>query len=398
MNPSASKLFATALTAAALLGCASDPSAALRQDTLARQIADDAVAFNEAYASAVSSQVLLNILRARDRLPRTYLAMTGIQDAPSLTWGQNAGIGNVNLGEGASPWGVLSLGVRRETTSRPTYAVQPMSADVLARSVFQPTPTNIFEHYWNSGWPRDLLLLLMVEKLSAKGGVEGDITFTNEANDIPDDCRDENASEGCAFVARVRAVLEKIAVMESLGRGRADAPQSKGVCGLIDAYEPSTPVHAISPPQGQFCEPRLVVGDTTYTLSLRSFDDAVYYVGELMRPALTRHGANTTQDALITVRAAGLRGGGEGVPLFRIVPEGQTRGRSFAASVSYNGQRFFAGGAVGRSCAYAAQAGPCRDSAEDGDRSSSVLSLLIELLALNQSPDMIRAPSRLLAE
>jgi hypothetical protein len=42
--------------------------------------------------------------------------------------------------------------------------------------------------------------------------------------------------------------------------------------------------------------------------------------------------------------------------------------------------------------------GRCQDNADEGDRSSSVLSLIAEILALNQSPDAIRAPSRLIAE
>jgi hypothetical protein len=53
---------------------------------------------------------------------------------------------------------------------------------------------------------------------------------------------------------------------------------------------------------------------------------------------------------------------------------------------------------VGRSCGEATADGVCQDNAEEGDRSSSVLSLIAEILALNQSPEAIRAPNRLIAE
>ncbi|MFZ4072282.1 MAG: hypothetical protein ACOYJ6_19595, partial [Caulobacterales bacterium] len=102
------------------------------------------------------------------------------------------------------------------------------------------------------------------------------------------------------------------------------------------------------------------------------------------------------QAARIKVRAAGLRGGGAGVPLFRVV-----RGRGFdakdgwSAVVSYQGERFAAGPAVSRSCAAQKANGPCTDDWANGDRSSSVLSLLTEILALNQSPDAIKAPTRI---
>ncbi|HRO02291.1 MAG TPA: hypothetical protein PLS69_01615, partial [Terricaulis sp.] len=74
-----------AIGAALLLGaCASVGQAPeARREVLARQIADDAVGFNDAYGRAVSAQILLNIMRARDRLPRHYLATTGISDSPS---------------------------------------------------------------------------------------------------------------------------------------------------------------------------------------------------------------------------------------------------------------------------------------------------------------------------
>ncbi len=100
----------------------------------------------------------------------------------------------------------------------------------------------------------------------------------------------------------------------------------------------------------------------------------------------------------MNIRAAGLRGGGRGVPLFRILPANAENAPLYAAEVNYAGARYAAGPAIGRSCADASASGVCRDDAEQGDRSSSVLSLIAEVLALNQSPDAIRAPSRLIAE
>jgi hypothetical protein len=126
----------------------------------------------------------------------------------------------------------------------------------------------------------------------------------------------------------------------------------------------------------------------------------VYYVGELMRAAYTEADGDpkTPMEARVKVKVAGLRGGGAGAPLFRIVPESAAAGHAFAASISYDGRVYFAGPPIGRACADARPAGVCADDAAHGDRSSSVLSLLAELLALNQSPDAIRAPARFLAE
>lgn len=374
-------LAAAALTAA----CAISPSGG-RSEAVARRIADDASAFNEAYGQAVSGQILLNILRGRDRLPRHYLSMTGINDSPSLRSRQSASIGSIPLGEGAANWGFGAGSLERETITRPTYAVQPFSADTLTRTAFQPIAPFVFAHYWDSGWPRDILMLLLVERLEVDGRV-----FMNEANNIFEDCGAGIDTSGCDFVRAARALLaETEAAPEA-----AFAAEGTQVCGLIAVHGSARPLRPAD--DNARCPPRIAVGARVYTLHLRSLDDAIYYVGELMR-AGSMIAEEGPIEAQVTVRAAGLRGGGRGVPLFRIVRAPEPGAELYAASVSYAGRRFFAGPAIGRSCADAAPSGPCRDDAARGDRSSSVISLLAELMALNQSPDAIRAPSRFFAE
>lgn len=389
------KSFVAACAAALLAAsCATTPDIPSQRERLTRQIADDAVAFNEAYAQAVSAQVLLNILRSRDRMPRHYLAMTGISDSPSWTTSRSATLGGVPLGDIDSPWGFGELSASRERTSRPSYAVQPFSAETLTRTAFQPTPANVFEHYWYSGWPRDLLLLMMVETIEKTGPDNHLYTYTNEANTIFDDCVASVQTEGCDFVREVRAFL---AAADEHPRQRGiDLQSGRPLCGLVDAYGPTAPVRPVAPREGQVCDPVFVVGGYTLHLRLRSLDDMVYYVGELLRADTTRAGPGAAIEAQVTIRAAGLRGGGRGVPLFRVVPA--TGSGRYAAEIAYGGHRYRAGPAIGRSCGDETAEGLCRDVADEGDRSSSVISLIAEILALNQSPDAIRAPSRLIAE
>lgn len=378
-----------------LASCASSGSE-VRRANLSRQIADDAATFNEAYGQAVSAQILLNILRSRDRLPRYYLAMTGISDSPSWRYRQNAGVGSIPLGEGASPWGFGSAGLERETQTRPSYAVQPFSAETLTRAAFEPTAPYVFEHYWRSGWPRDILLLVMVEAIE-KTDAEGErTTYVNEANTIFDDCTETVDTDGCAFVREMREFL--ISTAEHPGDSGIDPEHGRPLCGVVETYGPTTPIKPIAAREGLDCDPVFPIGSTLVRLRLRSLDDMVYYVGELMRAGAMRADAGQAIEAQVTVRAAGLRGGGRGVPLFRILPEGAAHSDIYAAEVVYGGARFRAGPAVGRSCGEAMDAGVCQDNADEGDRSSSVLSLIAEILALNQSPDAIRAPSRLIAE
>lgn len=389
-------LFAACAAALFAAACASAPDFPSQRERLTRQIADDAVGFNEAYGQAVSAQILLNILRSRDRLPRYYLAMTGISDSPSWTTTQNAAIGGVPLGDINSPWGFGELGASREHARRPSYAVQPFDAATLARTAFQPTPASVFEHYWYSGWPRDLLMLMMVESIEVTGANGHVVVYTNEANTIFDDCVASVESDGCAFVREVRSFLST-SQQHPFERG-IDSRNGHPLCGLVEAYSPASAVRPGPPREGQICEPAFVVGSDTLRLRLRSLDDMVYYVGELLRAGSMRAAPGEAIEAQVTVRAAGLRGGGRGVPLFRVVSVRDSASGLYAAEIAYGGARYRAGPAIGRSCGDESQEGRCRDVAEEGDRSSSVLSLIAEILALNQSPDAIRAPSRLIAE
>ena len=388
-----------ALGLAACLGaCVSsmgalDPQA--RRIALSRQIADDAVAFNQAYGQAVSGQILLNILRSRDRLPRYYLSMTGIADAPSVRTRSNAGIGAVALGEGGSPWGVGSLGLEREVQIRPSYAVQPFDAETLTRAAFQPTQPYVFAHYWRGGWPRDLLLFLMVERIERTDADGRTRVFVNEANEIFENCAARVRTGGCDFVRAARGFLQEI---DAARPAPLDAPDGAPLCGVVEAYAPAAPIRAVAPAEGQICAPTFVVGSSRVVLRLRSLDDVIYYVGELLRAGTMAPAPDGAIEARVTIAAAGLRGGGAGVPLFRLLPEEAVSEAVFTASVAYGGERFFAGPAIGRSCGASAESGPCRDDAARGDRTSSVLSLIAELMALNQSPDAIRAPDRLIAE
>jgi hypothetical protein len=375
---------------ASAAGCAIAPATPGRREAIARQIADDAIAFNEAYARAVSGQILLNVLRARDRQPRYYLSMSGIQDAPSIRFRQTGSAGSIPLGEGASPWGFGSFTFERESQSRPSYALQPFGPEALTRVAFQPTGANVFAHYWNSGWPRDLLMLLLVEEITVARPGEPARTLVNDAAGIRGDCPPTETSAGCAFVQTVREMLDDIA-------GLADRSAS-GPCGLIGVYGAAP--EAAAPAN---CPARIVVADKTYGLALRSLDDMVYYVGELLRATQGREGR--VLEAGVGVRAAGLSRDAAGetihTPLFRVVDLGEgwlSEPGGFAASTVYQGRRYAAGPPVARNCRQAEEQGVCRPDPELGDRSSSVLSLMAELFALNQSPDALRPPTRLIAE
>ena len=158
---------------------------------LTRQIADDAGDFNEAYGQAVSAQILLNILRSRDRLPRYYLAMTGISDSPSWRYHpeRRRRLAFRLATRSPRPGASAMLGIQRERTSRPSYAVQPFSAD-NADAHRLPTDAQLMcSSIIGTAAGRAI-------SVADDGGVDrkdrrrrpSSTSYTNEANTIFDDC------------------------------------------------------------------------------------------------------------------------------------------------------------------------------------------------------------------
>ena len=346
------------------------------------RIADDAVAFNEAYIQAMTGQLLLNVLRARDRLPTQYLAMSAIQYAPTVTQRQALTLGNIELGDINSPFSLGSATFGRDMQLQPSFNLGPYSARDISGIIFEPEGADVFGEYWNAGWPREALLLLMADRIvriDRPAGAAPQIhEFVNDAGDFSADCADAVVNDGCAYVREVRALTTRL---------RGQTPDRRtdmsGVCGLAAAYNPPRARPAAAPAAACDRGARIIVGDSEYVIFLRSLDDIVFYLGELVR---TRSGEGYA--APVSVAAAGLASAR--VPLFRVI-EGEQEGR-FAASVVYEGRRYSAGPAVSRSCAAPADSGACTPDAAHGDRSSLVIALLMQLQLRNQSDGSVPPP------
>lgn len=373
---------AVAACAFLVSGCASGLGLGQQQARERRVIADDILSLNEAYNQAVTGQILLNILRARDRLPTQYVAVSQIQRTSTTVDTQRLSIGGIELGDIGSPWGEGDYFIERKFTPHPNYTVAPFAAADAQRIMFRPIDPQVFSDYWNAGWPTETLLFLMVERLvivehPGSGPAHVVADMANDAGDFQQNCASDVATEGCRFVREARALANTL---------RSRTPNREidlsGVCGLAAAYDLPTSTRPTPRPQNQQCPAaaRIIVGTREYVLTLRTFDDMVFYVGELLRAPAADDAAI---EAPILVGGAGMSGGGVGVPLFRVTTSPDAR--PYAASVSYGGERYFAGPAVSRECERAEAEGHCVDSHGQGDRSSLVLALLSQVLLRNQS-------------
>jgi hypothetical protein len=384
---------------------------------LSDRVADDAGRFNEAYAQAVNSQILLNVLRARDRFPRHYTGMSGINDAPTVTVTTTGALSNLNVRETANLGGVGALTRQRQVQSRPQYGINPFVAGDLNKGVLSPTDPRVFQLYWTSDWPRDVLLYVLVERATPAAGGE---PLLNEAIDVWKSCGGTagkaDEPDGCRFWRFVAAAAPtqasvvpakppacvRLAEIRDDGRSppaAADAQittlqrslQAGATLSVTDGPDGSrTAVAALCAKEEE--RVRLDLGGAgefagAWDLRLRSLDDVVFYLGELARldggPSGLVRGAGA---------AAGLPSRND--YLFRITSDREAD--TYAARVRYRGDRYVAGPPISRQCAGGDASAACADAPGLGDRSSTVLSIVSQLLALNQSPETLRQPGRLI--
>lgn len=372
----------TAFSVLALSACAANEGRrANEREALSRRIADDAVAYNQAYSAAINGQILLNILRAYNRQPRQYMSMTGFQNSSPDSRAVSLGIGGVPLGQLGDEWGEGALGLGVETQLEPEYAVEPFGSDKFSAIALRPTSPDVFRHYWDSGWSRDLLLILLVDQMEVSGPAA--TIYANNAGTIAANCEGETyAGGGCAFIRAARDLAQRTRTAR-----RVPVAASQDACMPFAAYD-VTAVRPLANTAGA-CPLTVVVGDTHYALQLRSLDAIIYYVGELIRRDALHPPPDGTLEARLRIAAAGAPL--ETTPLFRIVEADATTEREYAATVSYGGRRYSAGAPANVFCFD--PRGPEYCSGQGADRSGSVLELLTDILAYNQSEAAVRAPA-----
>jgi hypothetical protein len=458
-------------------GCAGIP---YRTYDLVDDIAEDQQSLNDAYGRALNGQILLNVLRSRDRWPRHYTNVSAITDQPTIQSSGTATLGPLSLGSPARPFGESQLGFGHEQSTRPSYGVEPLDADAINRAVLSPTKRTVFAHYWSSGWPRDILLFVMVSGISrstgsapsaeaigmaAQGGADWANPVRNSVAGMtsgcafaaapenptspmttwPDDPSGANAPSNtepspaprsdCAFFQlahrladllpadiRVRAVDDPVCQESArvrLGRNNADLIASMAGASAVEGNELSMALseedRPPAPARGRPRPPAPVSRDlllqacaenenppvllevlggpkpwtptdthpgrivlATYYLELRSLDSMVYSMGELIR--------GTSDGNVDVVRGPCGPANCPKTPLFRVTRGPVDRDEDYSAVVVHRSQRYLAGPAV----EVMAGADPA-----SGDRTATVLTLLTQIFALNNSTAPVAAiPAR----
>jgi hypothetical protein len=197
----------------ALTGCSSH-----------RQLATQAVGFNLTVEKAQNEMLLLNVIRAKDRLP---MYMTGISSlsgnvATSLSTGVS---GSYTRSKGHVP-SVLDTLTRSVTPSvgaslstNPSFSLAVLDTQEFMKGFLSPVSTETLAYYWNQGWPKDLLLYLLVQRVEIGSSAGGPPLVVRNYPDSEDPSLNEVKRFGCwlrGFLSR-NPRIENIQDFENVG-------------------------------------------------------------------------------------------------------------------------------------------------------------------------------------
>ncbi len=311
-------------------------------DRTATKITNDAVRLNEAFNRSTNAVILKNILRARDRWTVNFTTLSGIRSRPTRSMSGSVKFSPLGLGNAIGPFTGSNAGVGLNSGTLNEYSVNPFSNHDNSQSLLAPMLDSAFKSYYDSGWPRDVVFLLFVRSVSID--LNGKPYTIHNAGD--------NYQE-------MKTALEHLFAYKP-GAG-LDLKNDFDLKRVNDKYS------LVLSPAGRAKSGLQDTDKDRAALSfhLRSFEDIIYYLGEVERVApANRPMAKSPCD-------------GTPGPIF-IVHEDKGK-LVYAASVNHAGVRYAVLPQYGRYCFV--------------ERTSTTMSILNQLLLLNQSSEFLKAPN-----
>lgn len=131
-----------------------------------RQVKVDAGEYNLALADVHNVQLLTNVLRARRKHPLYFTEVGSL----SRNLSTSVGTGNIDAPFGGSAPSTFKIPLTMTATGGPTVGIGALNNDSkFMRGITTPIGMETLKYYWDQGWPKELLLLLLVRKVAIVG-------------------------------------------------------------------------------------------------------------------------------------------------------------------------------------------------------------------------------------
>jgi hypothetical protein len=148
------------------------------------RLATQAVGFNLTVEEAQNEMLLLNVIRAKDRLPMYLTALNSLSGKMTATVEGSVGgsysgleeettasevtsgvLGKVTDGMKESITRGLLPSVKGSYSHSPDFTVAILDGQEFTRGFLTPIPQRTFAYFWDQGWPPELLMYLLVNKV-----------------------------------------------------------------------------------------------------------------------------------------------------------------------------------------------------------------------------------------
>ena len=190
-----------------------------------RSLENDFTGYNKAYAAMINDQMLLNLARLDNGHP-PYFMTVGAIDAKytyasgisSSQTGSNSNtdsrthnstvtsglLGLASQALVATKTAVTSTvgGVNVAQTENPNFKIIPLNDSEVAQQVLKPIPTDVFYTLYQQGYPIDLLLRIMIERIET--------TFPGEKSLVMQNSPVAGTAESYARFLRACAILREM--------------------------------------------------------------------------------------------------------------------------------------------------------------------------------------------
>jgi hypothetical protein len=266
--------------------------------------------FNETIARAADSQLLLNIIRAANRNPTHYGAITLVRDSRNIG-GTATATPQAAFGPDALASSAIGPALTATGSLSPSFDYTPLDNRTAAEGLFRPIDEQILTDYWQHGWPHMVLLFTFVDSITLNDAASrmcgigrGSHTLWNNAYHFVQaravfDCIADridaepspkkkpilsNAPIAPALVLRSLAELDKngFTVKEQTnGHSRAySVSKDGGKWGLtLHVGGMHTPIATTTQSRNSASGKN----EPSVSFTLRSVDSMIYYLGELVR-------------------------------------------------------------------------------------------------------------------
>jgi hypothetical protein len=137
----------------------------------AQRLATQAVSFNLTVERAQNEMLLLNVIRAKDRLPMYLSGISGLTGNVQTTLTSSLGSTYTDA-KARTSQSVTDTLTRAYTPSvgatfskNPTFTLAVLDTQEFMRGFLTPLGKDVLNYYWTQGWPPELLLYLLVQRV-----------------------------------------------------------------------------------------------------------------------------------------------------------------------------------------------------------------------------------------